>query len=67
MTTVRKPTGWANYPGDVRAAIARDIERGHSKGPNYMGEPMWPVAAEYDAETDRTRVGFSLVPPEAVA
>jgi hypothetical protein len=61
MTDTRKPTGHANYPGNVTAAIARDIESGRPFGPSYMGEQMWPVTATYDPETDRTRVGFSLV------
>jgi hypothetical protein len=56
---VRLPTGWANYPGDVRH-ILDDPE---PKGPNYMGELMFPVTADYDPETDTTRVGFSLMAP----
>lgn len=57
----RQPTGWANYRGDCRGILAEG-----PKGPNYMGELMWPVTAEYDAETDRTRVGFSLQAPAEV-
>jgi hypothetical protein len=60
----RKATGWANYHGDVTSAIARDIEAGTPRGPNYMGELMWPVDAAYDAESNMTRVGFSLIAPE---
>jgi hypothetical protein len=55
----RQPTGWATYPGDHRHLAGR----AEPMGPNYMGEPMWPVTADYDAETNRTRVGFSLVSP----
>lgn len=60
----RAAIGHANYPGDVTAGIAADIESGRPFGPNYMGELMWPVNASYDAVTDATRVGFSLMPPE---
>jgi hypothetical protein len=59
----RTATGYMNYRGDVLAGITADIDSGRPMGPNHMGELMWPVSAVYDAETDRTRVGFSLVPP----
>lgn len=65
-STQRAATGFANYPGDVTVAIAADIESGRPFGPNYMGELMWPVSAEYNAAADRTRVGFSLQAPAAV-
>lgn len=58
MTDTRQPIGFANYRGD-----ARNILTEGPKGPNYMGEFMWPVTAEYDAEAGTTRVGFSLLPP----
>ena len=58
----RRPTGFATYRGDVRGILNEG-----PKGPNYMGELMWPVTADYDAETNRTRVGFSLVAPETEA
>lgn len=61
---MRTATGHANYPGDVTAAIEADIASGRPFGPNYMGELMWPVDATYDAEANRTRVGFSLLAPE---
>lgn len=60
----RQPTGWANYRGNVLAGVTRDIDSGRPKGPNYMGELMWPVEATYDPETDKTRVGFSYMAPE---
>lgn len=63
--TDRQPIGFANYQGDVTAAIQRDIADGVPKGPNHMGELMWPVTAAYDPEIDKTRVGFSLIPPLA--
>jgi hypothetical protein len=52
-----------NYPGDVTAAIAADIESGRAMGPNYLGEHMWPVDAVFDPEKNATHVGFSLIPP----
>lgn len=58
----RKPIGFATYNGDVRGILNEG-----PKGPNYMGELMWPVTAEYDAATDKTRVGFSLLAPEATS
>ncbi len=66
-STPRKPTGFANYPGNVTVAIARDVDAGRSFGPNYMGELMWPVTADYDTATNVTRVGFSLMAPEVSA
>lgn len=60
MSTPR-PIGFATYPGDATRILSEG-----PKGPNYMGEVMFPVTAEYDSETDTTRVGFSLVAPQAV-
>lgn len=65
--TPRPVAGFANYPGDVVEAISLDAINGRPFGPNYMGEKMWPVSADYDAATNKTRVGFSLVAPGAVA
>lgn len=65
--TPRSPIGFANYPGDVVEAIALDAIDGRPFGPNYMGERMWPVTADYDPTTDKTRVGFSLMAPTVVA
>lgn len=53
---VRKPIGFATYRGYVDMPL-------EPCGPNYMGELMWPVTLEYDSAKDRTRVGFSLIPP----
>lgn len=58
---VRQPTGFANFRGDQRQILGEG-----AKGPSYTGEYLWPVTAEYDPETDRTRVGFSLIPPAEV-
>lgn len=58
MSDTRQPIGWATYPGD-----ARNIVNERAKGPNYMGELMWAVTADYDAEANTTRVGFTLLPP----
>lgn len=33
------------------------------KGPNTIGEALWPVTADYDPETNKTRVGFSYIAP----
>jgi hypothetical protein len=54
----RLPTGYATYPGDCRGILLEG-----PKGPNYMGEYMWPVTAVIDHNANTTRVGFSLVPP----
>jgi hypothetical protein len=58
--TERRPIGFANYPGDHTHLAGRD----EPMGPNYMGELMWPVTAERDPKTDRTKVGFSLIPAQ---
>jgi hypothetical protein len=59
--TVREPVRWLNYRGRV------EIDQTSPMGPTTMGEYLWPVVAEYDAETDRTRVGLSYVAPEVSA
>lgn len=58
----RKPTAFLNYNGDVRNVL----ERGERPmGPSYMGEWWFPLTAEYDPETNKTHVGFTLqMPPE---
>ena len=63
MTDERRPTGFANYRGDHRQILDRGDT---AMGPNLMGELLWPVTADYDPETNRTRVGFSLLPPGGV-
>ena len=56
----REATGFATYKGDVRS-ILNDPPKGRS----YMGEYWFPLTAEYDPETNKTRVGFTLeMPPE---
>lgn len=63
----RRSIGHLTYAGDVTAGIANDLDSARAFGPNYMGELMWPVDAAYDADTDTTRVGFSLLAPQAVS
>jgi hypothetical protein len=60
--TVRKPVQFATYKGDVRSILADG-----RKGPNTIGEWLYPVTADYDPETNRTRVGFSYIAPEQVS
>lgn len=45
----------ANYPGDVRHII------GEVKGPNTMGEYFVAETADYDEQTRKTRVTFTLL------
>lgn len=61
MIDTRVAIGHMNYPGDVRGILDEG-----PKGPNYLGEHMYPVDAVYDAEANRTRVGFSLIAPPPV-
>lgn len=56
----RPATGWANYNGDQRHILTEG-----AKGPTVEGLACFPVTAEYDPVTDRTRVGFSNYPPAA--
>lgn len=49
---------FANYPGDRTQGVI-----GQRMGPNTTGEYLWVVAAEYDAATDKTRLGFSYINP----
>lgn len=62
MPDTRQPTGYMNYRGDQRQILDEG-----PKGPNDLGELMYPVSAEYDAEINRTRVGFSLIAPAATS
>jgi len=52
--------GCAKYNGNVLNNIHWEI----AMGPNYMGELMWPLEqfSEYDEETDKTTLRFSLQP-----
>lgn len=59
----RHPIGHLNYPGNVVPGIADAVATGRAYGPNDHGERMFPVDAAYDPEANRTRVGFSLIPP----
>ena len=59
-TAQRAATSWLNYPGDHRHLVD-----GPPMGPNLFGELLYPVTADFDGE--RTRVGFSLIAPEAGA
>lgn len=56
--TTRKPVRFATYNGDMTGILTEGV-----KGPNVMGEPLYPVTAEYDAVSDKTRVGFSFIAP----
>ena len=62
MTDDRAAIGHLTYNGDVRDTFDMQTYLG-AKGPNYMGEAMFPVSVEYDPETNKTRVGYSLIPP----
>jgi len=55
------PVRFATYPGDVTHMI------GEVKGPNTLGEPLTAVSAEYDAQTDKTRVGFTFAKVEVTS
>ena len=59
----RHPIGDLHYPGNVVPGIADAAATGRPYGPNYNGEAMYPVTATFDAEANRTTVGFSLIPP----
>jgi hypothetical protein len=54
MTTSPAATRFATYPGDVTHIV------GEVKGPNLLGEWLTAVTADYDAATDKTRVGFTF-------
>jgi len=59
--TMPTATRFATYPGDVTHII------GEVKGPNTLGEPLTAVSAEYDAKTDKTRVGFTFAKVEVLS
>lgn len=54
--TIPAPVRFATYPGDQTAQIVGEV-----KGPNTLGEALRAVTADYDAETNTTRVGFSYL------
>lgn len=51
-----------NYKGD-----RSNMQHPQAMGPNTLGEVLYTVSAEYDPETDRTRVGLTWVKPEVTA
>ncbi len=51
--TIPSASRFANYSGDVTHIV------GEVKGPNTLGELLTAVEATYDAEANRTRVGFA--------
>lgn len=59
--TARHSAGSANYAGDVRHIV------GEIKGPTTYRTAVLAVGAEYDADTDRTRVTFVHLPDEDLA
>lgn len=59
--SARLPVQWATYPGDCRGILNEG-----PKGPNTLGEPLYPVTADYDADAGTTRVGFSYIAPDLV-
>ena len=54
--------GKANYSGDITESF--DLNKPY--GPNYNGELMWALAVEYNPETNKSTVYFSLNPPVEV-
>lgn len=54
----RQPARHATYPGDVTHIVTDG-----AKGPTTFGEAVYPVTADYDPETNKTRVGFSYLTP----
>ena len=58
MSNNRTAVRFASYRGRV------EIDPTCPMGPNTLGEALWPVEATYDAESDRTRVGFSFLAPK---
>lgn len=54
----RSPVKFANYRGHAAPDPRQPV------GPNLLGEVLWPVSVEYDAEADRSRVGYSFAPPK---
>lgn len=54
MTTTRKAVRWLTYKGDRRSSV------GQQMGPTTMRDYVTAVEAEYDEETDTTRLGFAF-------
>lgn len=64
----RQPVCYLNYDRNVVAAIEDMIALGTAAfGPSTMGEALYPVEAEFDSETGRTRVGLSYIAPAVEA
>ena len=64
-TDFRKATCFLNYRGDVVDAIEERIKSGMPFGPTALREPVWPLWANYNSESDTTRVGCSYMAPPA--
>lgn len=58
-----KPEPSLNYSGDRRGSTFLNGR----VGPTTAGEYLYPVDAEYDPETDRTRVTFSRIVQDGAA
>jgi hypothetical protein len=56
----RHAAGHLNYRGDLRSIV------GELKGPTTFGSVVVATVAEYDVDTDRTRVAFGYVTPDDV-
>ena len=54
---MQTPFGVMAFPNGMLGPVAT------GRGPNTIREYLWPVRAEYDDETDRTRVSWSYVAP----
>lgn len=50
---IRKACRFATYSGDHRESV------GQVMGPNTLGELLTVVRADYNAATDKTRLGFA--------
>lgn len=59
----RTADSWATYSNNVVPAICDQIDSREPMGPTFEGQPLWPVEAVYDPETNKTRVGFTLYGP----
>lgn len=51
--TLPKASTWLNYPGDHRGSI------GEVMGPNTYDEFLTVTEADYDPDTNRTRLGLA--------
>ena len=49
------------YPGDV----SRSFDPLVPKGPDYSNQQWWFLKAVYNSSEDKTKVYFSLTPPDA--